>query len=514
MPFFRNPTSSFRKRNKKVPRTPYTTTKTMSSEIARLLDTQPDPAARKGFETEMSSFMQTFSRYQSNKEHGIELDWDKIRPPPAEQLIPYESLKSEADLKGFSKLAILKVNGGLGTSMGMKGAKSALEVKNGLTFLDLTVQQVQHLNTTMRTDVPLILMTSFQTQTDTIRVIKKYVNHPVRILTFNQSRYPRILKESLLPCPKHAEDESRAWYPPGHGDIYTSLRRSGILEQLLSEGKEYLFISNSDNLGAIADPVILQHMIESESDFIMEVTNKTKSDLKGGTLVDYDGSLRLLELGQVPHEHVEDFKSVFNFKIFNTNNLWVNLKALKRILDGEGMDLDIIEKTRYTDNGKGVIQLETAAGSAVKHFKQAHGIIVPRRRFIPVKNCADLLLVMSDIYRVENGHLVFNTHRPFQNTPTIKLSDDFKSIEQFHARFKTIPSIADLDLLTVTGDVYFGRACDLRGTVIVAATEGQRIDIPDGSILENRLLAGNLNMIVSISERTYKIYSLNNSLYM
>ncbi|KAF9066134.1 UTP-glucose-1-phosphate uridylyltransferase [Rhodocollybia butyracea] len=420
MPFFRNPTSSFRKRNKKVPRTPYTTTKTMSSEIARLLDTQPDPAARKGFETEMSSFMQTFSRYQSNKEHGIELDWDKIRPPPAEQLIPYESLKSEADLKGFSKLAILKVNGGLGTSMGMKGAKSALEVKNGLTFLDLTVQQVQHLNTTMRTD--------------------KYVNHPVRILTFNQSRYPRILKESLLPCPKHAEDESRAWYP-----------------------LEYLFISNSDNLGAIADPVILQHMIESESDFIMEVTNKTKSDLKGGTLVDYDGSLRLLELGQVPHEHVEDFKSVFNFKILNTNNLWVNLKALKRILDGEGMDLDIIEKTRYTDNGKGVIQLETAAGSAVKHFKQAHGIIVPRRRFIPVKNCADLLLVMSDIYRVENGHLVFNTHRPFQNTPTIKLSDDFKSIEQFHARFKTIPSIADLDLLTVTGDVYFGGSAIFEG---------------------------------------------------
>ena len=75
------------------------------------------------------------------------------------------------------------------------------------------------------------------------------------------------------------------------------------------------------------DQKILQHMIDSQAEFIMEVTDKTKADVKGGTLIDYDGRIRLLEVAQVPNEHIEDFKSVRKFKIFNTNNLWINLKG-------------------------------------------------------------------------------------------------------------------------------------------------------------------------------------------
>src|SRR6202041_168733 len=93
------------------------------------------------------------------------------------------------------------------------------------------------------------LMTSFNTHDDTLRITKKY--QQIRITTFNQSRYPRIMKESLLPCPKNAEDDKRAWYPPGHGDLYNALLHSGVLDQLLKEGKEYMFVSNSDNLGAV-----------------------------------------------------------------------------------------------------------------------------------------------------------------------------------------------------------------------------------------------------------------------
>ena len=227
----------------------------------------------------------------------------------------------------------------------MTGAKSALEVKDDMTFLDLTVRQIEHLNTTNRVDVPLILMTSFNTHEDTLRIIKKYANQQLRITTFNQSRYPRIFKESLLPCPKRADDDKKHWYPPGHGDVYNALFHSGVLDQLISEGKEYLFVSNSDNLGAVyvslmgavsrscspmhysVDENILQHMIESNAEFLMEVTDKTKADIKGGTLIDYEGSVRLLEIAQVPSEHVEDFKSIRKFKIFNTNNLWINLKG-------------------------------------------------------------------------------------------------------------------------------------------------------------------------------------------
>jgi len=131
----------------------------------------------------------------------------------------------------------------------MKGAKGALEVKDGLTFLDLAVQQIEHLNTTYHVDVPLLLMTSFKTHQDTLRIIEKH--HKVRITPFKQSRYPRIMQDTLLPCPKNASDDKAAWYPPGHGDLYNIIYRSGVLDQLLKEGKQYLFVSNSDNLGAV-----------------------------------------------------------------------------------------------------------------------------------------------------------------------------------------------------------------------------------------------------------------------
>jgi UTP--glucose-1-phosphate uridylyltransferase len=186
----------------------------------------------------------------------------------------------------------------------MTGAKSALEVKDDMTFLDLTVRQIEHLNTTRRVDVPLILMTSFNTHDDTLRIIKKYANQQLRITTFNQSRYPRIYKETLLPCPKRADDAKHHWYPPGHGDLYNALLHSGVLDQLIDEGKEYLFVSNSDNLGAVSvvfssfffflkkkylfflslcfsvDEAILQHMIDTQAEFLMEVTDKTKADIK------------------------------------------------------------------------------------------------------------------------------------------------------------------------------------------------------------------------------------------
>ncbi|KAJ3724652.1 UTP-glucose-1-phosphate uridylyltransferase [Lentinula raphanica] len=493
--FFSYSTPTLRKRFNKSARLS-TIPKTMDSEIDKLVATVSDPAERKGFEMEMFSFKQMFSRYIFRTKQGtIKVDWDKISSLLPDQLISYEKLARPTDSTSLSKLAVLKLSGGLGTSMGIHGAKSALEVKDGQTFVDLTIQQIQHLNKAMRTDIPLVIMTSFKTQYDTIKVIKRYINDPVRILTFNQSRFPRFFRDTMLPCPKTAEDESRTWYPPGHGDLFLSLSRSGVLEQLLSEGKEYLFVSNSENLGATVDPTILQYLIESESEFLMEITVKTRNDLQSGTLVNYDGSLQLLELNQVPSEHVENFKSVFNFRTLNTNNLWINLKALKRISDNEGLDLDIMEKLRHLDNGRVVVQLETAAGSAIKHFRKACGIIVPRGRFLPVKNSADLLLVRSDFYQLDDGCLRPNVHRPFQTPPTIKLSEDFRSVDELEARFKTVPSMLELDHLTVAGDVYFGRACDLRGTVIVAATERQRIDIPDGSMLENKLLSGNLNLI-------------------
>jgi UTP--glucose-1-phosphate uridylyltransferase len=256
-------------------------------------------------------------------------EWNKVKPLDNSKVVPYSNLAIEARPELLDKLAVLKLNGGLGTTMGCVGPKSAIEVRDGLTFLDLAVRQIAHLNKTFGVSVPLILMNSFNTDDDTNRIIRKYAGAGLEIMTFNQSRFPRVMKETLTPAPKSNNSPLEHWYPPGHGDLYESLAQTGLLDQLIAQGKEYLFISNGDNLGATVDLNILGFMESSGAEFIMEVTDKTRSDVKGGTLVEYEGKVRLLEIAQVPSDHVEDFKSIKMFKIFNTNNIWVNLKAIK-----------------------------------------------------------------------------------------------------------------------------------------------------------------------------------------
>ncbi|KAG5221028.1 UTP-glucose-1-phosphate uridylyltransferase [Salix suchowensis] len=326
----------------------------MRNEISRLVSTVDDPQTKRdavlllplhpllGRASQERPSVRIYPRSLLAKDLTLPLssDWDRIKSPADDQIVPYSDLPA-GDAKNLNKLAVLKVNGGLGTSMGMsisfQGSRSPKSAQ--------TNRASQH---HLSRDVPLILMTSFNTHEDTLRIIKKYANQQLRITTFNQSRYPRIFKETLLPCPKRADDDKKAWYPPGHGDVYNALLHSGVLDQLLSEGKEYLFISNSDNLGAVVDESILQHMIDSGSEFIMEVTDKTKADVKAR-------SIRLLEIAQVPSNTSRT--SIRKFKIFNTNNLWVNLKALKRIMETEAMDLEIIINPKTTDDGQAVIQV-------------------------------------------------------------------------------------------------------------------------------------------------------------
>jgi len=472
------------------------TAKAMRNELTRMVSELNDPVEKKAFNAQMDGFFNLFNRYLAEKAKGDKLDWNKVKSLQSDQVVSYTSLPKDTDPSILSKVAVLKLNGGLGTSMGMGGApKSAIEVREGMTFLDLSVRQIEHLNEEFKVNVTFILMNSFNTDEETQRIIQKYANHNIQILTFNQSRYPRIHKESLLPLPRSAKSDKSEWFPPGHGDLFEAMRNSGLLDTLIQAGKEYIFVSNVDNLGADVDLKILKHLVDSQAEFLMELTDKTKADVKGGTLIDYDGQVRLLEIAQVPSEHVEDFKSIRKFQFFNTNSVYINLKALKRVLEQDGLELDIIINPKTTDDGLPVIQLETAVGAAIKHFKNAHGINVPRSRFLPVKSCSDLLLITSDLYSLVHGKLVMNPKRMFAQTPVVKLGDTFKKIGNFQKRFRTVPHMLELDHLTVSGDVWFGRNITLRGTVIIVANEGNRIDLPDGSILENKLVSGNVSII-------------------
>jgi UTP--glucose-1-phosphate uridylyltransferase len=472
----------------------------MRNALNNLTDTVKDPEHKQRFETEMDNFFALFRRYLNDKSKGNVIDWDRMAPPKADQVVEYKDLANSEAVEYLNKLAVLKLNGGLGTSMGCVGPKSVIEVRDGMSFLDLSVRQIEYLNRTYGVNVPFVLMNSFNTDEDTANIIKKYEGHNIDILTFNQSRYPRVVKDSLLPAAKKADSVISDWYPPGHGDVFESLYNSGILDKLLDRGIEIVFLSNADNLGAVVDLRILQHMVDTKSEYIMELTNKTKADVKGGTIIDYEGSVRLLEIAQVPKQHVNEFKSIKKFKYFNTNNIWMNLRAIKRVVENNELAMEIIpnEKSipadKKGDADQTVIQLETAVGAAIRHFKNAHGVNVPRRRFLPVKTCSDLMLVKSDLYTLQHGQLVMDPSR-IGEAPLIKLGSNFKKVSSFQSRIPSIPKIIDCDHLTITGDVTFGRGVILKGTVIIVANENGSIAIPPGSVLENVVVQGSLRLL-------------------
>nr|XP_017028483.1 UTP--glucose-1-phosphate uridylyltransferase isoform X1 [Drosophila kikkawai] len=477
----------------------------LENDVDRLLQTT-EPARQPALRAELGRFADLFGRFL--QEEGPALDWNKIQKLPENAVMNYSNLKlpknEQNEIRNMlDKLVVIKLNGGLGTSMGCHGPKSVIPVRSDLTFLDLTVQQIENLNKTYDANVPLVLMNSFNTDEDTEKIVRKYKGFRVQIHTFNQSCFPRISREHFLPVAKDVdvEKDMEAWYPPGHGDFYDTFRNSGLLKKFIEEGREYCFLSNIDNLGATVDLNILNKLVGEERattpvEFVMEVTDKTRADVKGGTLIQMENKLRLLEIAQVPPEHVDDFKSVKTFKFFNTNNIWANLAAIDRVLREKTLNMEIIVNNKTLENGTRVVQLETAVGAAMKCFDGAIGINVPRSRFLPVKKSSDLLLVMSNLYTLKNGSLVMSPQRMFPTTPLVKLGENhFSKVKEFLGRFANIPDIIELDHLTVSGDVTFGRGVSLRGTVIIIANHGDRIDIPAGAILENKIVSGNMRIL-------------------
>lgn len=334
-------------------------------------------------------------------QRATSLDWTKIVPPAVTVFDDMEELPASGSYISelLNKVVILKLNGGLGSSMGVhRGPKSTIEVKAGLNFLDLTVRQVEYLNSRHGVDVPLVLMNSFRTHDATVRALSRYAQHHVTIHCFLQSAFPRLDRDTFAPLPLEpfSKNTEAAWTPGGHGDVYRALEKSGLLEKLLAAGKEILFISNVDNLGATLDLRLLHHILSSNVGFLMEVTERTRSDAQGGALVAYDGKLKLLEGGLVPADRTEDFKSLRNFGAWCTNNLWVNLKDCKLALANGSIDPPVLISERTIVFGADgaripVLELETAAGASIEFFPRAEAVRVSRSRFIPIKNTGEIL---------------------------------------------------------------------------------------------------------------------------
>jgi len=390
-----------------------------------------------------------------------------------------DEFKDLAELEKFApagraaldKVAVIKLNGGLGTSMGMEKAKSLLPVKQGLTFLDIIIRQVERLREKSGKPVPLVLMNSFRTHKDTMECVRGFDNKAAGLpLTFLQHKYPKVLQSDLSPATRPDNPELE-WNPPGHGDLYAALASSGLLQKMLDQGFEYAFVSNSDNLGAVLDEGILGFCMEKKPPFVMEVAKRTAADKKGGHLARLkDGRLTLREVAQCPDEEIDAFQDIERYRFFNTNSLWVNLKAL----DQAGvLHLDMIINPKTLDprdsDSPPVYQVESAMGSAISAFEGATAVKVPRTRFAPVKKCDDLLAVMSDCFVLTpDFEVIPNPERSLEPINIQLDSKYYKKIDDFLARFERhLPSLANCASLTVEGDVLFQEVVELIGDVVI-----------------------------------------------
>jgi len=422
-------------------------------------------------ESQCSQFLPMLERGKG-KSSKIE-DWTSIHSP--DDLMSYDSL-GEPSSDNYSRLVIGKLNGGLGTSMGCEGPKSLIKVKGEKTFMDLIVEQVRQLNSKWNKDIPLLLMNSFYTDKETTEFLE---GCDVPLITFKQNMFPRVDAESFLPL----NPDEYGWYPPGHGDFYNCIKQEGILRHLIEQGKDILFMSNADNLGAVADSKILNHMIEKKIPFLIEVTPKTPADVKGGTLYEDEGKLKLLEIAQVPDEYIDDFCNQEKFSVFNTNNIWINLVALEKKLQEGPLNLNVIINQKEI-LGKSVVQLETAIGSALDCFSGAVGLCVSRDRFMPVKKTEDLFLVQSNIFNLEEGRLIRNKERKITSLPVIKFGNNLHHVDTFQKCFPIIPDLLELEALDIVGEVRFEDAISLKGRVKLNGNN-KPIFIESGRIIED-----------------------------
>jgi UTP--glucose-1-phosphate uridylyltransferase len=387
----------------------------------------------------------------------------------------------------LGKTVLIKLNGGLGTSMGLDGPKSLLVVKNGLSFLEIAIRQ------SLRMGVPMVVMNSFATHDQTMAVLAKYSGLRTGIpMAFQQHKVPKVAMSDLQPA-NWPDDQRLQWCPPGHGDIYAALMTSGILEELLQAGYEYAFVSNIDNLGAVLDEALLGYFHSKTYPFMLEVADRTEADKKGGHLARLrEEQLVLREVAQCPPEELGHFQDTTRHKYFNTNNLWLRLRAVKALIETQGpvLKLPMIRNVkpidpRQTDSPK-VYQLETAMGAAIQLFEGAMAIRVPRTRLAPVKTTGDLLKIRSDAYQLTEGYHVVPTPGRKCGDIVIELDSTFYwSIDNMDARFPHgAPSLIECERLEVRGDIKFGRNVRLVGNVRLINESAEQLEVEDGALID------------------------------
>ena len=436
-----------------------------------------------------------FTHYYRQLESGATgtLAEADLEPIPALPKLAEVAVDDGEAGSALAATAVIKLNGGLGTSMGMDRAKSLVPVRGEATFLDLIAGQVRAVRRRYGVRLPVLFMNSFRTRADTLAALEAHPDlaAPGLPLDFVQNREPKLRADDLTPV-RWPADPDLEWCPPGHGDLYTALDASGVLTDLLSAGYRYAFVSNSDNLGAVATAAIAGWFAATSAPFAVEACRRTPSDRKGGHLAvrRADGRLVLRESAQTRPQDSDAFADIDRHRYFNTNNLWLHLPALAdRLARTDGvLGLPLIRNLKTVDpadpDSPQVVQIETAMGAAVEVFDGSVAIEVDRSRFLPVKTTNDLLVLRSDVYELTDQQALAIAPRRARPAPYVDLDPaHYKLLRDFDARFPAgPPSLVECDRFVVRGDVTFGSGILARGDVNLTADAPTLV--ADGTVLD------------------------------
>ena len=408
-----------------------------------------------------------------------------IRPINPDDVDHVEHLEhfSDAGKKSLPHAVMIILNGGLGTSMGLQSPKSLIEAKNGKSFLEIKLAQVEHLG------VSICFMDSFNTHQATREAISR-IKPTVSPIHFLQNKFPKILRDGLAPA-SWPRNPILEWNPPGHGDIYTALQSTGTLKKLLDQKIRYAFICNSDNLGATLDESLLGYFVQGKVPFMMEISQRGPLDTKGGHLARLTHNrLVLREIAQCPKEDIDAFQDIRYHRFFNTNSVWINLEALRHLIAEDGLvRLPMILNPKPLDprneNSPPIYHIETAMGSAISMFDNAKAVKVEKNRFLPVKTCNDLLARRSDRFLLDKDHKVVLNPEIKHLMITIDLDPKYYGkIDRFDQRFSEgVPSLIQCESLTIKGDVRFESNVTIIGNVTIRNEGTDQAVIKEGTII-------------------------------
>ncbi|XP_075492746.1 UTP--glucose-1-phosphate uridylyltransferase-like [Primulina tabacum] len=368
-------------------------------------------------------------------------------------VFPYENLKAVPDdiqetMQLLNKLVVLKFNSILGDKMGFKTPKCVMEIAHGLTCLDLIVNQIDGLNVKYGCNIPLILVNETSAHDGIMKVLAKRSNKNIHAVTMSQSQEST---SNVVPPPAEGEDGKNQMGSLNLAKVFLQLVPSGKLDIMFSQGKEYILILSSDNLAHVVDRKILNHLLQNNIEYCVEVMAKS-SELEGNDSL----------------QKKEDFKTPLpkmNWKFIDT--MWINMNSIGSLVARRAAREDF---------------------TISRLFDESFALSVPKSRYLPVEATSDLLLLKSDLYTLMDGILTRNTARENPADPTIELGPEFENVDDFRRRFKSVPSVVGLESLKVTGDVWFGAGITLKGKVSIHARLDMKIVIPDKMVLENTII--------------------------